>query len=209
VFFLFLYNLFGWRDLKFRIIFWLKRWYFLFVMLVIGILAWVPQMLYWHAVTGKYIFYSYQDEGTFPYLLNPQVFTVLIGPRNGWFIYTPLMIFAAGSLIYLTIKKKMSSWAIALIMVLIIYINSSWWRPTFSGAAGYRALIEYLPFMAIPLAWFFEGVYARKGRALRIGLTAVFVLFIVYNILFSYKYSAWLWWNTDWQWSYFLKLIKF
>jgi len=206
--FLFLYDVFGWKDLKSRFGFWFRRWYYLLVMLAIGILAWVPQMVYWHAVTGKYIFYSYQDEGTFPYLLSPKIFTVLIGPRNGWLIYTPLMILAVGSLLVLSVKKKLSSWAITLIMVMIIYINSSWWRPTFSGAAGYRALIEYLPFMAVPFAWFFEKAYAKK-KALKIGLTSVFVIFIIYNILFSYKYSSWLWWNTDWQWSYFLRLVKF
>lgn len=209
IFFLLFYETFSLKELKSRIHFWINRWYYLVLMVLIGIIVFIPQMLYWHTITGKYIFYSYQEGGTFPYWLSPKIFTVLIGPRNGWFIYTPLMIFAVSSLIFLTFKKKLSSWVILFILLLIIYINSSWWRPTFSGAAGYRALIEYLPFMSIPLTYFSEKVLSHKSSVLKIGYKSVLVLFVVYNILFSYQYSPWHWWNTDWTWSYFLKLVQF
>ncbi len=207
-FFLFLYGVFSYNDFKNRFKFWVKRWFFLVVMLVISILMFVPQMLYWHTVTGKFLFYSYLDEG-FANIFSPKLYTVLFGSRNGWFLYTPLMIFSAVSLIYLAYKRKLSSWAILLIMILIIYINSSWWRPTFSGAAGYRALIGYLPFMAIPFAWFFEKTYTQKNRPIRVALTFILVFFVIYNILFAYKYNSGVWWNEEWQWSNFLRLVKF
>lgn len=208
VFFLFLYDTYDVGALRTRIRFWLTRWYFLFILLVVGVVVVSPQMLYWHFITGKYIFYSYQDGGTFPYWLSPKIFTVLFGPRNGWYLYTPLMIFATIGLIYLAKKKQLSSWAIALILVAIIYINSSWWRPTFSGAAGYRALIEYLPFMAIPLSYFSDKIFNKRKLFVRL-YWGVLVFFVIYNVLFAYKYSPWHWWNTEWQWSYFLKLVKF
>ena len=207
--FLFLYGIHNWSDFKERFNFWLKRWYFLVVMLLAGILMFVPQMLYWHAVTGKYIFYSYQDEGTFPYWLSPQIYTVLIGPRNGWLLYTPLMIFSVSGLIYLVYKRKLSALAISIIMVLIIYINSSWWRPTFSGAAGYRALIGYLPFMAIPLGFVIHKINSRNNLILKTVLISIFLLFIVYNIRFSYIYNSGVWWNEEWTWYNFERLIKF
>ncbi len=207
-FFLFLYGVYGWADLKERVFFWFKKWPYLLVMLLIGFLMFVPQMLYWHTVTGKYIIYSYQHEG-FSNIRSPEVTTVLFGARNGWFLYTPLMIFSTISLFYLVYKRQFSSWAILLVMVFIVYINGSWWLPTFSASAGYRTLIEYLPFMAIPLGWFFEKVYTEKARALRWGLTTILVLFVVYNILFSYKYNSGVWWNMEWEWGNFLRLIKF
>ena len=209
VFFLFFFRIFTWNEFKTRIRFWISRWHFLLIMLAVGIVMWIPQMLYWHTVTGKYIFYSYRDEGTFPYLLSPRIYTVLIGPRNGWLIYTPLMIFALGSLIYLSVRKKLHSWAISLVMIIIIYINSSWWWPTFSGAAGYRALVEFLPFMVIPFAWFFEGIYSKKRKTVPLIFTTLFILFILYNVLFAYKYNSGVWWNEEWTWRNFLRLVRF
>ncbi len=208
VIFFFLYEVSTWEAFKKRLLFWLKHWYYLLIMLLVGLLVFVPQMLYWHHITGKYIFYSYVGGG-FPYWKNPQIFTVLLGPRNGWFVYTPLMLFSVSGLVYLLYKRKFSALAITIIMVLIIYINSSWWCPTFSGAAGYRALIGYLPFMALPLGYVIHQNELKKNKMLWRAMISVFCLFIVYNILFSYKYSPWLWWNTDWQWSYLLRLFKF
>ena len=207
-FYLFLYDVYSFKDLKYRINYWLKSWYYLLVLLIIGFIMYVPQMLYWHTVTGDWIVYSYMDE-RFTNFLSPKIFTVLFGPRNGWFIYTPLMIFSALSLIYLAYKRQLSSWAIIFVLILIIYMNGSWWRPTFSSAAGYRALIEYLPFMAIPFAWFFENIYLKKNTIIKYALSFTFGFFVVFNILFMYKYNAHIWWNEPWEWSNFLMLVRF
>lgn len=203
-----LYGVATFTDLKERITFFVRKWHFLLIMLLTGILVFSPQMMYWHFVTGKFFLYSYQEEG-FTNILSPKIFTVLFGPRNGWFIYTPLMLFATAGLIYLTCKRKLNSIATLIILIIIVYLNSSWWRPTFSSAAGYRALVEFLPLMAIPLTYFSEKVLNHKNNVLKIGYKSVLVLFVVYNILFSYQYSPWHWWNTDWTWSYFLKLVQF
>jgi len=205
--FLFLYGIDSLGSLGERWKFWIKRWYFILVLLVTGFVVFIPQMLYWHHITGKYIFYSYVGGG-FSYWKSPQIFTVFLNPRNGWFIYTPIMIFAVATLIYLTYKRKYSAIAISMIMVLIIYINASWWCPTFSAAAGYRALIDFFPFMAIPLAIFMQQVFKQK-KWVQTTVISFFLVFIVFNILFAYKYRPWLWWNTDWQWSHLLTLFKF
>jgi hypothetical protein len=34
-------------------------------------------------------------------------------------------------------------------------------------------------------------------------------LFVVYNLLFSYKYNPHIWWNLEWEWSNFLRLVEF
>lgn len=203
-----LYNLTSLQGLKERILFLLKRWYFVLVIALVGFVVFIPQMLYWHAVTGKYFLYSYQEEG-FINILSPHISTVLIGPRNGWFVYTPLMFVAFLSLLYMGYKKKLNSIPTLLILVIIVYINGSWWRPTFSGAAGYRALIEYIPLMAVPLGYFMNKVSARNNKTILRVMIGVFVLFVIYNILFAFRYSPWIWWNTEWQWSHMLRLVRF
>lgn len=203
-----LYNVTQFRELKERVQFLLRKWYFVILIPIIAIIVFIPQMLYWHAVTGKFFYYSYQEEG-FTNFLSPHIKTVLIGARNGWFLYTPLMFFAFVSLVYLIFKKKLNSIPTLLILIIIVYLNGSWWRPTFSSATGYRALIGYLPFMAIPLGYLVQRVNARENKILKFILIFVFILFIVYNIRFSYKYNSGVWWNEEWTWYNFERLIKF
>jgi hypothetical protein len=206
-FYFLLYDVVSFRAFGQRLLFLFRRWYLLLLMLIAGFIVFIPQMAYWHLVTGKWFVYSYQSEG-FSNALSPRIFTVLFGARNGWYLYTPLMLLATGGLFYLVYRCRYSAPAILLIMILIVYINSSWWLPTFSASAGYRTLIEYIPFMAIPLAFIVERTYTNKKRTSWI-LTTVLILFIIYNILFSYKYETNLWWNTGWQWSNFQRLLQF
>jgi hypothetical protein len=201
-----LYGISSFREAGQRLAMLAGRWYLLMFMAFVSFLIFIPQMLYWHKVTGHWVVYSYTDS-RFTNALTPQFRTVLIGPRNGWFLYTPLMLLATGGLLYLAFLRKLSGPAILLIMVLIIYINASWCMPTFSSAAGYRALIEWIPFMAIPLAFVIENIQDRKGW--KGALYSLLFLFVVYNLLFSYGYENYYWWNTEWQWSNFLRLVKF
>ena len=92
-------------------------------------------------------------------------------------------------------------------MILIIYINASWFNPSFSSSAGYRALVEWIPFMCIPLAFVIEKLLLslRWKRT----LYSILVLFVVYNLLFSYKFNHHIWWNLEWEWSNFLRLVRF
>ncbi|MFN2396615.1 MAG: hypothetical protein ABR597_13115 [Bacteroidales bacterium] len=202
------YGVSGWKDSKERIKFLAARWKYILMMLLVGIIVFVPQMAYWYKVTGNLFVYSYQSEG-FPHILSPRITTVLFGARNGWYIYTPLMFVASLSLIYLTVRKKLNGIVILMIMVIIVYLNASWWAPTFSAAVGYRALIEFLPFMAIPLAFFICRVYNSRYKLLKISTTIVLIFFVVYNILFSYKYSTWLWWDSPWDWNNILRIFPF
>ena len=202
------YGVRGFSAFKERIIFLLKKWHLLLVMLFVGILVYVPQMAYWFKVTGKLFYYSYQNEG-FPNIFAPHISTVLFGAQNGWYIYTPLMIFATLALFYLVYKRKHNAFGILLVMVLIVYINGSWWAPTFSAALGYRALIDFLPFMAIPLAFFMETIYARNNSFMKQALTVLLLFFVFYNIQIAFKYEVWLWWDTEWQWKNLLRIFQF
>lgn len=203
-----LFDVYSFKSFSERLKLLSQKWYLIIVMAFVSFLVFVPQMLYWHLVTGEYFTYSYQDEG-FTNILSPHISTVLIGPKNGLFLYTPLMFLAVCSLFYLVYKQRLTALGILVIMIIIVYLDASWWRPTFSGAAGYRALIEYYPLLAVPLAFLLQKVLLGKSKFQKIGLNSLLVFFVVYNVLFAYKYSHWLWWKTDWQWSHFLRLVQF
>jgi len=205
-FYFLFYGLSSFRELGPRLTMLAHRWYLLLFMAFVSFLVFIPQMAYWHKVTGKWFVYSYTDS-RFTNALSPQFRTVLIGARGGWYLYTPLMIIATGGLLYLAYLRRLTAPAILLMMVLIIYINASWFNPSFSSSAGYRALVEWIPFMCIPLAFVIEKLLLSLGW--KRTLYSVLVLFVVYNLLFSYKFEHHIWWNMEWEWSNFLRLVKF
>ena len=205
-FYFLFYGLSSFRELGRRLTMLAGRWNLLLLMAFVSFLVFIPQMAYWHKITGKWFVYSYTDS-RFTNALSPQFRTVLIGARGGWYLYTPLMIIATGGLLYLAYLRRLTAPAILLMMVLIIYINASWFNPSFSSSAGYRALVEWIPFMCIPLAFVIEKL--QKSLGWKRILYSVLVLFVVYNLLFSYKFNHDIWWNQEWEWSNFLRLVKF
>jgi 4-amino-4-deoxy-L-arabinose transferase-like glycosyltransferase len=83
-----------------------------------GFLGILPQLIYWKAATGDWIYYSYKEEGFF--LSDPQFLKGLFSFRKGWLIYTPLMILGLIGLIPL--YKKHKALAIPTIVILPIYM---------------------------------------------------------------------------------------
>ena len=80
------------RDLYGNVVHLMRAWPHLIVMALLALMVWIPQFLYWHAITGQFIYYSYQEEGFF--FAHPQIIDGLFSFRKGWLIYTPVMLFA-------------------------------------------------------------------------------------------------------------------
>lgn len=205
--FLFLYGVNSWESFKEKVLFWLRNYRAIILLFVIGVVVFIPQMAYWHYVTGKFLFYSYQEYG-FPNWMSPKIGVVLFGKYNGWFTYTPIVLFGMAGLVVLLRKKIHNGLAILIILSIIVYVNASWWVPTFSSACGQRAMIDFLPFIALPLALMVSKYDSWPARV----KTLVFVLvlvFVFYNIQFGFRYNAGLWWDSPMSWSKFWSTLKF
>ena len=205
--YLFLFGVYNAASFSERWRFWISNYKSVLILLLIGFIVFIPQMAYWHAVTGKFLVYSYQNYG-FPYWTSPKIGVVLFGKYNGWFTYTPLMLLAVTGLIFQVIKRQMNSWAVLLIIVLCIYVNGSWWWPTFGAAVGQRAMIDYLPFMAAPLALGVQKSHDFSENT-RVVIGILILIFIFYNIQFGFRYDAGQWWDTPMSWSKFFDVLKF
>ncbi len=81
------------EDVKKRIVFHFKHYYNFIILLIVGLIVFFPQMTYWYALTGKYIFYSYRNE-TFSNWNSPKILEVIAGHKSGWLLYSPVMIFS-------------------------------------------------------------------------------------------------------------------
>lgn len=185
VFFL-LYNVYDIASFRERIALLRKKLPLLCLMGFLTILVWVPQLLYWKAVTGSYIYYSYTDERFF--FTHPHILKGLFSFRKGWLLYTPMMIFP---LIGLFLKKPVLHglrFPIALFTVLNIYIIFSWWCWWYGGTFGQRSMIESYALLAIPFAAVVRSV-ARHKLWLKIAFSLACVFFIWLNVFQMYQYE--------------------
>lgn len=165
----------------------LSEWWHFVIIIAAAFLVWIPQILYWKAVTGQYFVQTYGEEGKF-YFLDPFIYKGLLGFRKGWLIYTPMMFFAIFGLFQL--KEKLAEIRIASIVFLIlnIYIILSFWCWWYGGSFGMRPMIDCYALLAIPLATFV--CYIGKQKVIvKTVFTLISVFFIWLNIFQTYQFE--------------------
>lgn len=153
----------------------------------VAIIPWIPQLLYWHFITGNYIHYSYGEEGFF--FSNPKIIKGLFSFRKGWLIYTPIMAFSLIGLFYLKNEIKQLRPLIIGFTLINIYILFSWWCWWYGGCFGQRAMIESYALLTIPLTAFISFILKNKNKAIKI-LSCVLALFFIWlNIFQTYQFE--------------------
>ncbi|GAB3827441.1 glycosyltransferase family protein [Hymenobacter jeollabukensis] len=140
------------------------------------------QALFWHAVSGHWIVYSYTGE-KFDFL-HPHLVEGLISFRKGWWLYTPMALLSLGGLWWLR-RDVPAAWLMVLLMVPVaIYVTFSWRTWSYGGSFSCRPLVSLYPVLALPLASLLA--HARWRWALR----TVVVAFIVLNLWQSWQYAG-------------------
>ncbi len=185
---LFIFLLFGLtkkEGLNSRIKVLLNQSWLIVLMAVMFLLVWVPQLLYWHAVTGELFYYSYNDEGFF--FNNPQFIRALFSYRNGWLLYTPVMAFGLTGIWFLFKSNSEFKWPVLVFTLLNIYIVTSWWCWWYVGF-GNRAFIDSYAILAIPMAAVFE-FFLNRTKVWKTAFTLVFVFFLYTNIFQVWQYK--------------------
>lgn len=155
------------------------KWKQLLVMAFFAFIVILPQLIYWKAVTGSWVYHSYVDEHFF--FLKPHFLEFLFSYRKGWLIYTPVMIFALiGLLISFKSQKKLFL-PLLLISIVNIYILCCWWCWWYGGSFGMRPMIDMYGFYAISIGFFLRWA-ANKRSLIKTCFTCVFLAFIGLNI---------------------------
>lgn len=147
-----------WRD---RLAFFRRRFGQLLLFPLMAFVAFIPQMFYWHYMTGQYIFYSYRDE-SFIYWAEPRLGPVLFSIKNGWLFYSPLMGIALIGMMAGAWRNLVNSRVILVIWLLAWYAFASWKSWWFGGAFGHRAFIEFYALLALPLALVVQWILQRR-----------------------------------------------
>ncbi|HTA62122.1 MAG TPA: hypothetical protein VK835_06695 [Bacteroidia bacterium] len=156
---------------------------------------WLPQMIYWKMKAGSFLFFSYGSDERF-FWLDPQIINLLFSYRKGWFVYTPIMLFAVISLLFI-LKRKSNDFKMPILvyMTLNIYMLSSWWCWWYGGGFGMRALVQAYALLAIPLAGFYQFIFSLELKKQFVGSLAkvctVFLVsgFLCLNIIQTHQYD--------------------
>ena len=142
------------------------------------------QLLMYKLQVGHWWIWSYGDEGF--NFLDPKFFELLIGYRNGLFVYSPLTIlFVIGSFLFFR-ENKLTAITLLVTFVVFNYILSSWWNWWFGGSFGLRAFIDFYPLFSIPLAFSIQFIRRKYYNLI---LPAVIILGISMNLIQNLQYS--------------------
>lgn len=190
------------KSLQDKLFFFLKNYRFILLMAASFVLIWVPQFIYWKYVSGKFLFFSYSGIGGKFFWSHPQIGEILLSLRKGWWIYTPLMLVATLSIVFLFRKLPAMATAIFLFVGLNIYVQASWWCWWFGGGFGLRAFIDSYAILAIPLAVLVSKAVALKWRGAPVLL--LLGLLTWYNLFQTKQYNRmaihW-WWMSKTAYS--------
>jgi hypothetical protein len=169
---------------KFRLL--LKYWKQIFVFAVIIFLIALPQFIYWKWIIGKYLYMSYNNPGEGFEFFHPYIKEVLFSFRKGWYIYTPIMLFATIGFYNLYKMKKEIFWSLFIFFILNIYVVSSWSCWWYADSFGQRALVQSLAIMAIPFGFFIQRIVEGKLFWKSI-IIAIFSFFIFLNFFQTWQ----------------------
>ena len=164
------------------------------------------QLDYWKAISDSYFHYSYGDEG-FTNWNKPPLLFFFFTTNNGWLTYTPFMVATIAALFISVRKKVEDSTLYALILLLGIYIQASWWCPNFGCSYGMRPMVDFYPLFAIPLAGLLSRMIDSKSKIRLVGFTVFTLVCLYMNFDIIYYYDG-CFYGSDWDWNEYLKLYK-
>ena len=144
----------------------------------IGI-CWIPQMLEWKAIYGKYITIPHGGGiFTFP---PPHMLQVVFSTQSGWATWTPITLLGFAGLAYGLVRatRIYLPWLVALALQIVLVGSISFWDGM--GSFGSRYLISQVPLIGVGVVTLFAVSPARVRK----GLAVVSVICAIFTALFA------------------------
>ena len=182
-----LWNAGSWRQFTFRFKVIKINLYYVLAFVVPAVLIGSIQLFYWKSVTGDWLFYSYDNPGEGFRFFPPYILDFLFSFRKGWFVYTPLMIFAFAG--FYNIYKRHRAWfpALFIFVILDLWIVSSWSCWWYAGGSfSARAMLPAYVLLAVPLASLIEVVAEKRWKWIA---TIVALLLVALNLFQTWQFE--------------------
>lgn len=145
------------------------------------------QLLYWKAVTGCFVYYSY--EGEYFDFRHPHIVDGLFSYRKGWFVYTPLAFL--GMLGFIPLYRRQRGLVLSLLLFFAVsfYLIFSWHQWYYGWGFGCRSLVGSLAVLSIPLTALVAFLLSQP-KAIKIACAGVAVLLVALNIFQTNQYAS-------------------
>lgn len=163
-----------------RLVFFKNRWKWLVLAALAGFVICLPQLTYWKMQTGRWLFYSYTEEGF--HFLHPEIRRGMFGYMNGWLAYTPVMWLALVG-IFMSWRQN-RGWRLAVVAFLPIHIwlTYSWWNWQYINGFGSRPMVETYALLSLPLAVFIQKMNENGWKRLvLVGFVGFFCWLNLFN----------------------------
>jgi hypothetical protein len=181
-------------------------WHFWSKCIVAAVLMLLPQLAYWNHVAGSPLHYSYGDEA-FSNWSAPRLLSIWFAPHNGLVPYSPVVVVAlAGIFLMWRSRQKTNAVLLTAHFLLLSYVFSSWWMWTYGCGLGSRPFVEYLPFLALPLAHVVNHSFSNFSRPLPLVMTIAMLVLIVLAQKLTFSFGLCWYWD-DWDWNAYFALL--
>jgi len=148
-----------------------------------------PQLMYWKHMTGHWFVNAYAmvgEDAKF-YWSHPALVDYLFSIRKGALFWSPLLILALVGFPSLTRRQPMLGWTAAIVLMLHIYICSSWYYWSFGGSFGSRPMVDVMPLFALPLAMTVDRL-AKRYTVPMLACAAAALILLNLTLMYSYWY---------------------
>jgi hypothetical protein len=158
------------------------------LLLCFTLIVFLPQMLIWKIIYGKYFLNVQQETMGFGFsFTNPKILQVLLSSWHGLLYWTPVIIFCLIGLTYLYRRNRVLGVSFSIAFLLQLYFISSWQIWHGGASFGSRMFVSCTMIFALGLSALIDRVQHRM-RLTWLGLLGM--LFIVWNYLLLYQYGS-------------------
>jgi hypothetical protein len=195
-----LYGVDSLRALRSRLSFWKDHAIKMAFGALLGACVISLQLLYWKAITGHLVIFSYRGEHF--NFARPEIFNVLFSVRKGSFFWSPILLTVVPGLFY--VRKKAGEYLVPILLFLPlnIYVIASWHSWFYGGSFGHRAFIESIPLFAIRFCSLYEGSPSFLLKRVMICVTTICITLSTWLML---KYWTGVIPFDGTTWDYFVK----
>lgn len=160
------------------------------LLIIFGLIPFIPQFIYWKIVTGQAIFFSYQRTEGFDFL-QPHIGKVLFSFKKSLFVYTPILLFPVIGFFFLKKYARYVQWAVIVYLLANFYLLASWAAWWNGGSFGMRYFAESYTVMAIPFGFALMEI-AKSRWWVKLLSTIAISFFVFLNLFQTWQFVNWI-----------------
>ncbi|MBI4944829.1 MAG: hypothetical protein HY840_00350 [Bacteroidetes bacterium] len=144
------------------------------------------QLSYWKIYSGSFWYDSYYNPGEGMDLFPPHTFNFLFSFRNGWFIYTPVILFAFAGLFFLYKRNKKIFMPVIAYTFINLWIVSSWTVWWYGNCFSQRGIIASYILLSVPMGYLFVEINTKRN-ILKYSMFGIVLFLVALNLFQSWQ----------------------